>query len=385
MGGEELAQHTGNTNVSFIMRFLFYFVSLFPAFVFSQNLLVNPGFEEVNICSEYKMDCAPEGWIYSVPSFIYYFKNPTLAYEGSRFISLIAGHSEKPYYRTFVRSKLLCALQRNKSYKLEFYVKSIHPLLDSVGIYFTSYDFLFEKQLYQKIIPSLYIATAVSKPVKQDTGWQKVSFIYKATGDEVYITLGNFSKKGISGSTGIPMEKNFFVLFDDVSMSPLDVNERLCPGWQKVRDEIYAQDERHEFLDKYIKLNKGNPPPIIKGAPTITLQVDTLVIPDVFFATNSFILNTKAVLLLDSFSRRINKQKLDSINVFGHTDSRGTESYNKELSWRRANSVAAYLEKKLAIKINSWGVGSDKPVADNRTSAGRRKNRRVEIYVYIPE
>ena len=367
------------------MRFLIFFVCLFPAFAISQNLLVNPGFEEENICSEYKVDCAPEGWIYSVPSFIYYFKDPKLAHGGSRFVSLVAGHSEKPYYRTFVRSKLLCALQRGKNYRLEFFVKSLHPILDSVGVYFTSYDFLFEKQPYQKIIPSLYIFNAGSKPSKRDTGWQKISFIYKATGNEVYITLGNFSKKGLGASTGVYMEKNFFVLFDDVVLSPTDVNERLCPDWQKMRDEIYAQDERHEFLDRYIKVYKDKPPPVIKGSPTITLHIDTLVIPDVFFATNSFILNTKAVALLDSFSRQVNKRKLDSINVYGHTDSRGTESYNKELSWRRANSVAAYLEKKLEIKINSWGMGSDKPVADNRISAGRSKNRRVEIYVYIRE
>ena len=329
------------------------------------------------------MDCAPEGWIYSVPSFIYYFKDPKIAYEGSRFISLVAGHSEKPYYRTFVRSKLLCGLQRGKNYRLELFVKSIHPILDSIGVYFTSYDFLFEKQPYQKIIPSLYLLNASSPPAKRDTGWQKFSFIYKATGDEVYIKLDNFSTKGVGCSKAVFIEKNFFVLFDNVLLSPTDANERLCPDWQERKSEIYAQDERHEFLERYIKLEK--PAPLIKGSPTITLHVDTLVIPDVFFATNSFILNAKAVALLDSFSRRINKHTLDSINVFGHTDSRGTESYNKELSWRRANSVAAYLEKKLVYKINSSGMGSDKPVADNRTSAGRRQNRRVEIFVYIRE
>ena len=115
------------------MRFLIFFVCFFPAYVFAQNLLVNPGFEEENICSEYKMDCAPEGWIYSVPSFIYYFKDPKLAHEGSRFISLVAGHSEKPYYRTFVRSRLLCALQKGKNYRLEFIF-----ITHDKGIYFST-------------------------------------------------------------------------------------------------------------------------------------------------------------------------------------------------------------------------------------------------------
>ena len=76
------------------MRFLICFVMFMPVAGFSQNLLVNPGFEVENICSEYKVNCAPEGWIYSVPSFIYYFQDADLAHEGSRFVALIAGHSK---------------------------------------------------------------------------------------------------------------------------------------------------------------------------------------------------------------------------------------------------------------------------------------------------
>src|SRR5687768_3111021 len=133
------------------MRWASCFILLFPICAFSQNLLVNPGFEEENICSEYKVNCAPEGWIYTVPSYNYYFVDPQLAHQGSRFISIIAGHAQKPYYRTFVRSRLLCALQKDKTYRIEFFVKSVHPILDSMGVYFSSYDFLFEKQPYQKI------------------------------------------------------------------------------------------------------------------------------------------------------------------------------------------------------------------------------------------
>jgi outer membrane protein OmpA-like peptidoglycan-associated protein len=367
------------------MRFLICIVILLPAYGFNQNLLVNPGFEEENICSEYKVNCAPEGWINNMPSLVYYFNEPLLAHNGSKFVTLIAGHSQKPYYRTFVRSKLLCGLQKGKIYRLELFVKSIHPILDSMGVYFTSYDFLFEKQAYHKIIPSLYFANAITKNKKADTSWQKFAFDYKANGNETFITIGNFSKRGVSGLTGIYMEKNFFVLVDDISLIPTDVNERLCPDWKKNREEIYAQDERHEYLEKYIKHYRDKPATVKKPLPTITLHIDTLTIPDVFFATNSFMLNSKAVKLLDSFSQKINNYKVDSIVVYGHTDSRGEEAYNKELSWRRANSVAAYLQKKVSTKIESRGIGSDKPVADNRSAEGRRKNRRVEIFFYIKD
>ena len=367
------------------MRLFFCFIFFLPVHVFAQNLLVNSGFEEENICSEYQVNCAPEGWIYTVPSFIYYFKDVKLAHSGQRFIALVAGHTKKPFYRTFVRSRLVCALQKDKTYKLDFFVKSVHPVLDSVGVYFTDYDFLFEKKAPQKITPSLYLNSSVSTLAKGDTGWQKVSLHYKANGREIFLTLGNFSKKGVTGPTGIVTESNFFVLFDDVSLTPADVNERLCPDWQKTREEIYSQDERHEYLEKYMAFYKNKPPVVNKGSTTITLHIDTLIIPDVFFATNSFMLNEKAVSLLDSLSRNIDKYQLDSINVFGHTDSRGTETINKELSWRRANSVASYLERNVAGKINSSGMGSDIPIADNRTAEGRQKNRRVEIYLYIKQ
>ncbi len=365
------------------MRCLVLIFYLLPGYAFSQNLLGNGSFEEENICAEYKVNCAPEAWIYTVPSFFYYPKGVDMAHTGNRCLALIAGHSEKPFYRTFVRSRLICGLQKGKSYQLQLYVKSVHKILDSLGIYFTSYDFLFEKQVYHKITPTVYFTNSTSKLNVSDTVWQKVVFNYTATGSETFITLGNFSKKGKGGNTGIETEKNFFFLLDDISLTPADANERLCKDWQSSKVEIYEQDERHEFLDRYIKNYRSKPPIVPKPSPTLTVHVDTLLIPDVFFATNNFMINQKTASLLDSFVTVLSKYTPDSVIVLGHTDINGSETYNKELSWRRAGSVAAYLEKKLSFNIDSRGMGSEKPVASNLNAAGRRRNRRVEIYVFL--
>jgi OOP family OmpA-OmpF porin len=69
------------------------------------------------------------------------------------------------------------------------------------------------------------------------------------------------------------------------------------------------------------------------------------------------------------------------LSIIGHTDSIGSENYNMGLSERRAASVKAYLvEQGLdAGKISTQGRGESQPVADNKTKAGRSKNRRVEI------
>ncbi len=74
---------------------------------------------------------------------------------------------------------------------------------------------------------------------------------------------------------------------------------------------------------------------------------------------------------------------VDSVVVNGHTDATGNEIFNKELSWRRAASVAVYLQKAVKLNIVNRGFGSERPVADNRTSGGKQKNRRVEIFIYI--
>lgn len=71
--------------------------------------------------------------------------------------------------------------------------------------------------------------------------------------------------------------------------------------------------------------------------------------------------------------------------IAGYTDSVGHEDYNYELGQRRATSVAGYLVGKKGldptqVRVVSYGAG--KPVADNGTPDGRRKNRRVEILVY---
>ncbi|HEU4632997.1 MAG TPA: OmpA family protein [Flavisolibacter sp.] len=368
------------------MRIFIFCFFLLPLVSYSQELLVNGNFEEENICSECKVNCAPEGWIYTVPSFIYYFKDDRLAHSGNHFVALIAGHAKKPYYRTFVRSRLICGLRKDHRYRLQFYIKSTHPVLDSMGVYFSAYDFLFEKRAYRKIDPSVYIADALVKPQAKDTNWQKVVIDYKATGDEAFITLGNFSRNNVTGTPVIGWENNFFVLMDDFSFTPLDSRETLCDGWQHNVEEIYAQDERHEYLDRLIKYYRSKPLETVRPSPTVVQKVDTLVLPDILFETGSYALSATANTFLDSLYTAMGVKTVDSIVVEGHTDSVGTNESNQKLGYDRAVAVRDYFQTKplrTEFVVRSWG--SEKPIADNRSSPGRQKNRRVEIYLYIRE
>ena len=364
------------------MRIYIILILLFPLFCSGQDLLVNNSFEEENICTEYKVNCAPEGWIYTVPSFIYYFRDAKEAHSGTHFIGLIAGHAHKPYYRTFVRSQLLCGLRKGNTYRLEFFVRSPHSILDSIGVLFTPYDFLFEKRTYRRITPSLYLADATEKPVRGDTNWQKIVINYKATGTESFITLGNFSTLDITGPTHIDRENNYFVSVDDIHLVPLDNRESLCSDWLSRKEEIYNQDERHEYLDREMKEYRSRPVQQVQLTMTQSPRIDTLIIPDLLFATGKA--DLKSTGLLDTLYQKIVGYAIDSIVVEGHTDNTGTSQLNQKLSENRAQSVVDYMKGKLpAVMYITRGWGDQMPVADNWDPEGRKKNRRVEVYLYV--
>lgn len=107
------------------------------------------------------------------------------------------------------------------------------------------------------------------------------------------------------------------------------------------------------------------------------------------FATNSIDFSGQAKREIDSFLTDVRGQSSDGgtllFVVAGHTDATGSESFNYDLSKRRAENVATYLmtERKIdPSRVLTVGYGERVPVADNGSEAGRAKNRRVEILVY---
>lgn len=71
------------------------------------------------------------------------------------------------------------------------------------------------------------------------------------------------------------------------------------------------------------------------------------------------------------------------IDVYGHTDSTGSDAYNQTLSERRAQSVSSYLTTRgvQSARLATRGFGESQPVASNTTEDGRAQNRRVEIRI----
>ena len=79
----------------------------------------------------------------------------------------------------------------------------------------------------------------------------------------------------------------------------------------------------------------------------------------------------------------LNKVQDKNVKIIGHTDSSGDAKKNEQLSLARAEAVKTYLIGKsiVAGRLSTAGLGSEKPVADNTTAEGRKKNRRIEFEV----
>ena len=104
---------------------------------------------------------------------------------------------------------------------------------------------------------------------------------------------------------------------------------------------------------------------------------------DAFFDFDKAVLKPAGKASLDDLSSKLQGINLEVIIAVGHTDSIGTDVYNQKLSIRRADAVKAYLQSKgiEANRVYTEGKGEKQPVADNKSTAGRAKNRRVEIEV----
>ncbi len=106
-------------------------------------------------------------------------------------------------------------------------------------------------------------------------------------------------------------------------------------------------------------------------------------LPEVTFAVDSTTISPSFRAALDNVAQSMITYPNSLVDVMGHTDSTGSDSYNLDLSRRRAESVANYLTSRgvSRTRIETVGYGKQYPVAENTTPEGRARNRRVEIRI----
>lgn len=384
----------------------------------AQNFIGNPNFEEINECEEYGSKCASEAW-FRIPPYDLTVtdKVKRIAHTGKVSEILVLENTRHPLSRrVFLYTKLLCPLIKGNEYQLSFY---LHPLKkDDYKV-----EALFSKEeLIAGVKNPLSFQASLAFTIEEETskpdadGWKKVQSSFTATGEEVFLTLGYFSKEEIkatrkewSNSKG-----DIIVLVDDISLLPMDKTEQICDSAEVQKIKLYKQDHRHtnkisvdsNNVDYGIEVKEWNnnffekpeadsilekekivdtTKPIIEDKEWN--EKDTLVfeIPHVAFEFDRIKINDEFKSKLDSFALQIQYLNPEKIQYIGHTDSMGSLDYNQQLSERRAQAVQLYMNQFdyfQNLNFEIIGKGEILPKADNKTIEGRQLNRRVEIVIF---
>lgn len=112
-------------------------------------------------------------------------------------------------------------------------------------------------------------------------------------------------------------------------------------------------------------------------------KAKNMVLEGVAFTTNSDQLSGDSSIILDSVAESLSANTNVEVVIAGYTDNTGDPDYNRALSQKRAKAVREYLISQgiSETRMTAKGYGIESPIADNATSDGRRKNRRVELHV----
>jgi OOP family OmpA-OmpF porin len=169
-------------------------------------------------------------------------------------------------------------------------------------------------------------------------------------------------------------------------------------------DDGFRNRDNANFASVSLIYKMGRPvaAPVVYVAPVVAAEPAPVVVQTpppaprpqpvsekVSFAAESLFDFDKAVVkpagkaALDDLLGKLQGMDTEAMVTVGHTDSVGTDAYNRKLSLRRAEAVKSYLVSKgvAASRVFVEGKGESQPVADNKTAEGRAKNRRVTVEV----
>lgn len=178
-------------------------------------------------------------------------------------------------------------------------------------------------------------------------------------------------------------------LFTDADEDGTPDSEDLCPDIPGLRGANGCPDADKDgvpdLTDKCPELaglkSKEGCPDISEEAK----KVLTFASKAIEFETGSDVIKKNSLKTLEEIANILDEYPYYSLKIGGHTDSRGNDKLNLDLSRRRAQSCYNYLSTKGTNKtrMEYEGFGEDQPIGDNTTVAGRKLNRRVEFNLYI--
>jgi OmpA-OmpF porin, OOP family len=220
------------------------------------------------------------------------------------------------------------------------------------------------------------------------------SRLFKITLPEILITRakGNVVKGGVTHSiTKNPISAvvELFNLKENRMISKVNSDSvtgdylMVLPGGSEYA--LYITKKGFLFQSLYFNYEENtDSKPVIKNISLSPAQKNaTVVLNNIFFDLNKYELKSHSITELKEVVDFMRQNPTLTIEIGGHTDNSGTESYNQQLSAKRANAVAEFLKENQipAQRIIVKGYGSQKPVMLNTSEENRQQNRRIEFRI----
>lgn len=350
------------------------------------------------------------------------------------FKRLMNGHDEKPFkaawnqYSEYIQTAISAPLTPGQKYDISFWVKlsdKSDRAVNGIGAYCSPTQLAYNHRHHLAELADVKSDAVLDN--KKD--WVEVKGTFVADGDEKFLVIGafgpNMEKKSVI--EGADNQRAYYYIDgitlrlrpeDDRDKDGVPDKEDNCPDEAGVkalggcpdRDSDGVADKMDACPDLAGPVNNQGCPdsdgdgiadnvdkcpkvagvPEMKGCPAIKEETKKLfekALTGIQFETGSAVIKKTSFPILDQVVAVMNENTEYNLEVHGHTDSQGDDAKNLKLSDDRAASVKKYLTDKGvgAARLRSEGHGETMPVADNKTSAGRAKNRRVEFKVMFWE
>lgn len=350
-------------------------------FLSSQNLVLNPSFEEH---SSYKCIVNLGGFNHSVMDWSTPNKGTTDFFDSCSDDMGIKNYNgfQKPKtgtsyagmylytdknYREYVQGQVSKTLEKGKSYRMKFYLS----LADKSSFALKDIQVLITEEQLKPCYASNNCEKVI-KPSKSTQGnfklygntdpiyfsdkesWIEYTFEFTAEGYETYFSIGNFERNPKTEKQKVLSDSPYFFSYyyiDDVSI-------------EAIQEDSMVEEE---------EIPKE---PLIKTNEVYTFK-------NVLFDFDKAELLEVSKAELNELLKHLNSNPNRNVEIYGHTDNIGLDSRNKELSQQRAKAVADYLISQglNESRVQSFGFGSSKPISDNSTEESRQQNRRVEFKI----
>jgi outer membrane protein OmpA-like peptidoglycan-associated protein len=337
------------------------------------NLVPNPGFEEISPLND-------ANWFYNgthLGQAVHFWESPTGASpdayhpkisipkdwnergfgqqkphkgKGMVGLTLYGCTNGKPHCREYIQALLSEPIIPGQYYYIECWINRLEGSLatNRIGVAFSQNKI---KRTLDDLLPLSY---AIQNELSTKPGWTKVSGIWKADAAYDYLLIGNFTTDSDSRTKAEADPKYTYAYYylDEVSVRRIPPYLKPLP----VPDDLL---ERKLATGDYVRLR------------------------NIYFDFDRSALHPRSHIELTKLKTILERYPGMYVELIGHTDSDGTDTYNQQLSEARAASARAWLLKKgvSSKRIKTLGRGESQAIETNETEEGRATNRRVELHI----